>query len=563
MTLNRNQNSHLTFLPKTHLETSTFDMSHQYITTCNAGDLVPHFWVECLPGDRHVINTASLARMQSLLTAPFSDMYLEQYYFFVPTRLLQDSWQSLIAGESKYAWLDDSQEHFVSQLTFHTNVQAEGDNYVKTGCLLDYLGVPIARPASDGGYVASISAHIPSAYCLIWNEWFRDVNLQDAAEFNTLEENREVHADGSAFHGGKLLKVSKYRDRITTCLPSPQRGPDVHIALSALAPVTAMAESHSLDSVLKFGALDGTTFNANTKYDISGAGTGSNNLNVISTPFTGQESGAHQVAPSNLYADLSKSADVTINQLRESFQLQRYYERLALSGNRYKSYLLGIFGVESSDARLQRPEYIGGSRTTISVDQVVQNSATTDQSPQGNIAAYSLTRDYSETIEYSCEEHGYIIGVYAIRYPNVYQDGLPRAFMKKDKFDFYIPQFAHLGEQPIYNKEVFLGTSAQVDDEVFGYQEAWSDYRFGRGNMVTSEMRSRAPLSLDCWHLADDYDSLPYLSADWIQLSSGNVDRVLAVSERVSNQFLCDFFFNHKAHRPMPLYSVPGMIDHF
>ena len=360
------------------------------------------------------------------------------------------------------------------------------------------------------------------------------------------------------------FKAAKYHDYFTSCLPAPQKGPDVLLPLGDKVPITT-TNDFEYPQTASVGMVLG-----DQTYGTPGiTRTASMNFNVgSSSPFNVQFTGGISkgvsgsgMLPLNLIADLSQATAATINQLRLAFQIQKLYEKDARGGTRYIEILKSHFGVTSPDARLQRPEYLGGNRIPININQVLQTSQTSDQSPQGNPVGQSLTTDTHRDFVKSFVEHGFVIGVMVARYDHTYQQGLERFWSRKDRFDYYWPVFAHIGEQAVKNREIYAqGTSA--DDEVFGYQEAWADYRY-KPNRVSGEMRSSAPQSLDVWHLADDYDSQPYLSDAWIREDKATVDRVLAVSSNLSAQLFCDIYVSNRTTRPMPVYSIPGLIDHF
>lgn len=288
-----------------------------------------------------------------------------------------------------------------------------------------------------------------------------------------------------------------------------------------------------------------------------------NRTTMLDDSVQSPPSGGTSVIPGNLVADFSGTSQAaTINQLRLAFQIQKFYEKQARGGSRYTEVIRSFFGVTSPDARLQRPEYLGGNRVPININQVIQQSGTGDSTstPQGTVVGMSLTTDTHSDFTKSFTEHGFIVGVMVARYNHTYQQGLNRMWSRKDMFDFYWPVFANIGEQAILNKEIFAQGTAE-DDEVFGYQEAWADYRF-KPNIVTGEMRSAYTHSLDAWHLADDYETLPALSSEWIQEDASTINRVLAVSSELSNQFFADIFVKNYCTRPMPMHSIPGLIDH-
>lgn len=558
--MSRNAESRFALNPtRLDISRSTFDRSHSVKTTFNVGDIVPFFVDEVLPGDTFSIDTSKVVRMQTLLTPMMDNIYLDTYFFFVPNRLTWEHWKQFNGENTQSAWLP-TVEYQIPQLT----APAGGWSI---GTIADYFGIPTG--------VANISVNaLPfRAYALIMNEWFRDENLTDPLNIpigdatvvgvNTGEYITDVAK------GGLPFKAAKYHDYFTSCLPAPQKGPDVTIPISqsGYLPVGPRSVSHpnlNGTSGLFWSNIDGTVPVGTSDYDlmagrVSGSGSSLYTRGVESARPAGT---SFSLIPSNLWAFADGQASVaTINQLRLAFQIQKLYERDARGGTRYIEILKSHFGVTSPDSRLQRPEYLGGNRVPININQVVQQSATqSDGTPQGNVSAMSLTTDSHSEFTHSFTEHGYVIGLMVARYDHTYQQGLERMWSRKDRFDFYWPVFANIGEQAVSNDEIFAQGTAQ-DKEVFGYQEAWADYRY-KPSHVTGEMRSSAAQSLDSWHLADDYSALPKLSDAWIRETPETVDRVLAVSSRVSAQLFCDIYVKNRTTRPMPLYSVPGLIDH-
>lgn len=524
----------------------------------NVGDVVPFYVDEVLPGDTFNVKTSKVVRMQSLLTPIMDNVYLDYYFFFVPNRIVWEHWRELNGENRESAWAQTT-EYEVPQVT-----APEGGWNV--GTIADYMGIP------TGVANISVNAMPFRAYAMICDEWFRDENLVDPLYISkgdavTTGVNTRTNP-GDYAAGGQPFIAAKFHDYFTSALPSPQKGPDVGIDLTGSFNVvgngnpirfTALTSDGSSVPVGSVGAA--ADFSDRRS---SGAqntlGIGYDNTNAVGTlgfPTTAQFTG--DVLPF-MEVNLGGVNAVTINALRMAFQMQKLYEKDARGGTRYIEILKSHFGVTSPDSRMQRPEYLGGSRVPININQVVQTSETGSGTPQGNTAAYSVTTDSHKDFTKSFVEHGFVIGVCVARYTHSYQQGIERFWSRKSRFDYYWPVFANIGEQAILNKEIYAQGTAK-DDEVFGYQEAWADYRY-KPSRVAGEMRSSAAQSLDVWHLADDYTKLPSLSAGWIQENKATVDRVLAVSEQNANQLFCDIYIENYTTRPMPVYSIPGLVDH-
>lgn len=552
--MNRNVESHFALNPtRIDISRSTFDRSSSLKTSFNTGDIVPFYVDEVLPGDTFNVKTSKVVRLQTMLTPMMDNMYLDTYFFFVPNRIVWEHWKQFNGENTESAWIPQT-EYEVPQIT------APSGGW-QVGTIADYFGIP------TGVSNISVNALPFRAYALIMNEWFRDENLQDPLVI-PMDDSTVTGVNTGTFvtdvaKGGKPYIASKYHDYFTSCLPSPQKGPDVQIPVSPatdlpVVPKLDLAWSYSGTAVpaMKYAYTDQA---ANIS---AGSGMVIGSDKAVYDYSSVGSNGNHPIAPSNLWAiQDGLPAAATINQLRLAFQIQKLYERDARGGTRYIEILKSHFGVTSPDARLQRPEYLGGNRVPINVNQIVQQSATTDGStPQGNPVGLSLTTDTHSDFTKSFTEHGFVIGVMVARYDHTYQQGIERMWSRKDRFDYYWPVFANIGEQAVLNKEIYAQGNS-TDDEVFGYQEAWADYRY-KPNRVTGEMRSTYAQSLDVWHLGDDYDALPSLSDSWIREDKANVDRVLAVTSSVSNQLFCDIYVKNRTTRPMPMYSVPGLIDH-
>uniref|UniRef100_A0AAU8BAM7 Major capsid protein n=1 Tax=Dulem virus 111 TaxID=3145588 RepID=A0AAU8BAM7_9VIRU len=556
--MNRNVESHFALNPTNiDISRSTFDRSHSVKLSFNTGDVIPFYVDEVLPGDTFNVKTSKVVRMQTLITPMMDNVYLDTYFFFVPNRLVWEHWKQFNGENTESAWLPAT-EYQIPQIT---SPASTGWN---VGTIADYMGIP------TGVANLSVSALPFRAYALIMNEWFRDQNLTDPLDIPVKDTTVAGVNTGNYImdtaKGGLPFKAAKYHDYFTSCLPSPQKGPDVTIPVASIGNLPVRA----LSDLVPYSADDSGLYGYNLRYNpttttkgfyVSGVSTDASSYLTYQTSNAAPDNGLNTFSPANLWAVSDGSAAAaTINQLRLAFQIQKLYEKDARGGTRYIEILKSHFGVTSPDARLQRPEYLGGNRIPININQIVQQSQTTDQSPQGTPVGLSLTSDTHSDFTKSFVEHGFVIGVMVARYDHTYQQGIERFWSRKDRFDYYWPVFANIGEQAVLNKEIYAQGTA-TDDEVFGYQEAWADYRY-KPNRVAGEMRSSYAQSLDVWHLADDYSALPTLSDSWIREDSSNVNRVIAVSEENANQFFADIYISNRSTRPMPLYSIPGLIDH-
>lgn len=525
-------------IPRADIPRSKFDRQSGYKTTFDSGYLVPVFVDEVLPGDTINLQMTAFARLATPLFPVMDNMHLDSFFFFVPNRLVWENWQKFM-GE-RWPDPDSSTDYTVPECTSPAGGYA-------VGSLQDYMGLPTVGQITGSNTVVHCNFW-PRAYNLVWNEWFRDENLQDSVPVD-LGDGPDDPADYV------LLRRGKRHDYFTACLPWPQKGDAVSLPLGTTAPVLGIGKANTVyaNSGVNMRQSDGTTFNTN--YSLIDP-TGND------TSFAVQQDGS--TGNPNIYADLSAATAATINQLRQSFQIQKLLERDARGGSRYTEIVRAHFGVVSPDARLQRPEYLGGGSTPVSINPVTQTSATglaEDTTPQGNLAAFGTALAYGHGFTYSSTEHGLIIGMVAVRADLTYQQGLQRMWSRSTRYDFYFPAFATLGEQAVLNKEIYA-TGTSTDDDVFGYQERWAEYRY-KPSQITGLFRSTAAGTLDAWHLAQNFGTLPTLNDTFIQ-DTPPVDRVVAVGEAANGQqFLFDAFFDVKQARPMPLYSVPGLIDHF
>lgn len=555
--VNRSTQHLFSQIPSTQIPRSVFDRSHGYKTTFDSGYLVPFYVDEVLPGDSFKLTATLFARLATPIVPFMDNLYLETFFFFVPNRLVWDNWQKF-NGEQKNP--KDSTDFLIPTVSGKS---------VPNQTLWDYFGLP-----TNVGEVLKVNALPFRAYNLIFNEWFRDENLQDSLKVPT-GDGPDNLSDYS------LVRRGKRHDYFTSCLPWPQKGPGVEISLGGQANLHISASGTPVFSPTVFSGgsnapvgslVSGPDSNSSNIYGINSSGDAGlvnlasglyNNVGIKFPGTKGNNSGSgFYLKWSNPglagTADLSTASPISINDLRQAFQIQKLYERDARGGTRYTEILRSHFGVISPDARLQRPEYLGGSSARISINPVQQTSATNERTPQGNLAAFGVVSDSFHGFSKSFVEHGYVFGFVNVRADLTYQQGLNRMWSRQGRFDFYWPVLAHLGEQAVLNKEIYAQGTAE-DDKVFGYQERYAEYRYYPGQ-ITGKFRSTDPEPLDSWHLAQKFGSLPTLSAQFIQ-DDPPVARVVAVQDEP--QFLFDSYIRLKCARPMPVYSVPGLVDHF
>lgn len=537
------------------------------MTTMNEGELVPIYMDEVLPGDTARVQLNGLIRMSTPIYPIMDNCYMDTYFFFVPSRLLWDHFENMFGENDTNYWAEKT-EYSTPTCTIG------GTSGLANGSIGDYFGLP-----TEVTNALKVNALPARAYAMIYNEWFRDENIEaplmlgykktddggtnaDASKETSSANaiDKTTNTNEATLYAMKPAKAGKFHDYFTSCLPSPLKNAEaVTIPLSGNAPIVPFYS-------------DLKTINSDDIYTRSYKSPDGGNVNTkLGIQYT-QKVGTYRVKGPNtntttnedetehyLMADLSAVSAATINDLRQAIALQHIFEADARNGTRYREFLTGTWGVTSPDSRLQIPEYIGGQRIAINVNQVIQTSQTDTQTGQalGNTAAYSLTTCSKQMVDYAATEYGYIIGLAVVRVEHSYQQGLATKWTRGGRFTYYDPRLAALGEQPVYNREIYA-QGTEKDDEVFGYQECWADYRY-KPSYVTGEMRSNYKTSLDAWHYADDYDKLPTLSAEWIQEGRENIDRTIAVTSAVSHQFLCDFWFNEEWFREMPIYSIPGI----
>ena len=559
--MNRNKDAGFNQVPRLDITRSRFKRRQDVKLTMNAGQLIPFYVDEVLPGDTFSVDQAAIIRMTTPIFPVMDNCYMDIYYFNVPCRILWEHFKRFMGENDTGPWAQ-TQEYTIPQVKI-TGTAEKPAPY--EGSILDYMGIP-TKVSKDEKTAFSVNALPMRAYAMIWQEWFRDQNVDNPAINSTADATVNYTDDESkgmdaakpdleyilqnAYTGGRPLPVNKFHDYFTSALPSPQKtGEPVAIPMGGKAPVCGYEYNSNTKTPGVFNIV--TRNGQHSK--IENTDYGPLQINAYVT-----KDETDYYSSMDLYTDMSAVNSTTINQLRQAFQVQKYYEELARGGSRYREMIYSLFHTKISDKTVQIPEYLGGTRITINMSQVIQTSGTTAESPQGNTAAVSVTPYNGSMFTKSFEEHGFVIGVCCIRHDHTYQQGLERMWSRKTNLDFYYPVFANLGEQAILKKELYL-TGTSTDEQAFGYQEAWAEYRM-KPNRISGKFRSNATGTLDSWHYGDNYTETPSLSQAWMKEGDSEIQRTLAVDNEP--QFIMDTIIDNTSVRPMPMYSIPGLVDH-
>lgn len=554
--MNRNSNSHFAMVPTSQIMHSKFPMVQNIRTTFNMGEIIP-FYVDsdAMPGDHFTYHFTMILRQSTPLYPTMDNSYADIYFFRVPHRILWTHFKNQMGEVKDTAWFSETE--------YTTPMFTAPAGGLKKGCTLEKMGIPIG--------VAGIEfSQLPTrAYTMIYNYYFRDQNLIAPVEEFTDDTDRTASNTVSNL-GGEPYKAAKRHDYFTSCLPAPQRGPAVKLPIGTSAPVIGTGTGLGLTTGNEGRTQNGSLWRvatSTTDWKLTALGQDPSvlpNSTITTGPFgsNSQEVGV-STNPENsgLIADLSNAIAATINAQRYAFQTQKIYEKDARGGARFNELIWSHFLTRVPDSRYQIPEYLGGKRIPITISQVLQTSQGTSGSPLGATGAFSLTVDSSEMFKASFTEWSIIIGLIVVRQDHSYSQGINRMWSRKRRFDYYLPSLAHIGEQPVYNKEIFA-QGTDVDNEVFGYQEAWAEYRY-KPSLNTGEFNPVYEKTLASWHYGDKYDNLPVLGQQWIEETKVYLDRTLAVTSEVQDQYLMDSLVSIKALRPMPTFSVPGLVDHY
>ena len=525
---------------------SRFDLSHSHKTAINAGELVPFLVQEIYPGDSFDIDSKAVVRATSAFLKPvMDDCFLDMFYFFVPNRLVDNNWQAVMGENTQSAWAPAGTAQ--APVTYPSTA-------VPVGSIADYMGIPTNMQFTKDKSPA-INIYPFRAFALIWNDWFRDENVAPPMAIQKSSGSSSEVINPNAWsvtnYMGMPPKVAKVHDYFTSALPEPQKGNAQSIVGTQLYPV------------IPVNVETGNLISQQTKVVVAGPSTPVSTPAALTTNATSYLVGSAPAgAPTSTFLGFDNlfarnDQGISVNDLRLSVQLQKQLERDARSGSRYIEYIRAAFGVDAGDYRLQRPEFLGGSRNPISIQQVPQTSQGTAESPLAELGAYSLSMG-SARAKKGFVEHGFVIGVMCIRQYHTYQQGVERFWRRRNRIDYYDPVFQSIGEQPVYQNELY---ALSARDDVFGYQEAWADLRY-RPNRVSGKMRSTVTESLDIWHFGDEYSSAPVLNQAFINETPQFIDRTLAVPSTSEPQFILDIRINEYATRCLPTYSVPSLLDH-